>query len=190
MVAFIINALVAGWAGADTFVVTNAGAGRWHTFAMILLVCKHARTHTHLASYCLFITNYRMTQKTHQRLLPAGDSGPSTLRWAIAQSNNRPGRDRIEFALKDGHTTIFTTTPLPAVAAGGEIDIDASTQPRYDARAGPLVTVDGIRHWDTPAVGIHFLGGGGMLRALRVVNINGPGVSVSADGVLLQGNGE
>lgn len=158
-----------------------------HEFA-----CVQACTHTHLASYRLFITNKRMTKKIHQRALTpaAGDSGPSTLRWAIAQSNNRPGRDRIEFALKDSHTTIFTTTPLPAVAAGGEIDIDASTQPKYDARAGPLVTVDGIRHWDTPAVGIHFLGGGGMLRALRVININGPGVSVSADGVLLQGNGE
>lgn len=67
------------------------------------------------------------------------DSGPTTLRAAIAASNASAGADIIKFSLAAGQRTISITTPLSAT---GAVDIDGTSQPGY---AGvPLVRIDGI----------------------------------------------
>jgi len=52
----------------------------------------------------------------------AGDSGNGTLRWAVTQSNSRPGPDRVVFNLPPGETTIYLqSVRLAAVVCMGPV---------------------------------------------------------------------
>ena len=56
------------------------------------------------------------------------DNGPGSLRQAIIDANNRPGRDRIVFAIPgDGPHSLRPLTELPSITA--PVVIDGYTQP-------------------------------------------------------------
>ena len=76
-----------------------------------------------------------------------GNTGPGTLRDAIAQANASPGTDRLVFAPNQNQLTgseflIQPTSLLPTVTGG--LEIDGTTF--HDAASGrPLVRIDGSR---------------------------------------------
>lgn len=69
-----------------------------------------------------------------------GDSGAGSLRWAIDQSNGRPGVDRITFNIPGpGPHAIVILSQLPDLH--DTCDVDGATQPGY--AGSPLVYVSG-----------------------------------------------
>jgi hypothetical protein len=119
------------------------------------------------------------------------DSGPGSLREAIALANNNSGADAIHFAINSGgHATIKPLTALPTLY--GPVTLDATTQPGYVGQplielSGELaasgasgLTVEGLRTWEqSPTIVRGF-----------VINrfASGAGISMSGTGVRIEGN--
>ncbi len=80
------------------------------------------------------------------RVTTAADPGDGlcdatcSLRDAILAANDRPGPDRIAFAVGAGAVRIHPRSPLPALDDAGTV-IDGSSQPGYGGR--PLIYLDG-----------------------------------------------
>ncbi len=80
-----------------------------------------------------------------------GDSGPGSLRWAIDQSNARPGVDRITFNIPGpGPHAIAVLSQLPDIH--DTCDVDGATQPGY--AGSPLVYISG-ENVDGDLLGYH-----------------------------------
>ncbi len=87
----------------------------------------------------------------------AGDSpAKRTLRWAIEQANNRPGRDKITFASWLTGKTIAPASPLPQIIDNRTVidgDIDKDGKPDVAISGRKLTTGSGLgfsgAHWCT-----------------------------------------
>ena len=113
------------------------------------------------------------------------DSGPGTLRQALADANAAPGPDTIAFAIAGaGVRTIAPATPLPGITS--PVTIDGTTQPGYAGQ--PLIELNGS---NTVTIGLRLLAGSGgsTIRGLIVNGFNGPGILVqSSNGSTIAGN--
>ena len=69
----------------------------------------------------------------------AADSGPGSLRQAIADSNATPGSNTIDFGIGSGAQTISLLSALPTIIV--PVLIDGTTQPGYTT--APLIDLDG-----------------------------------------------
>jgi hypothetical protein len=117
-------------------------------------------------------------------LSSTADTGPNTLREAIASANNSPGPDIINFdpgTFPEGNpATISVTTPLPVVDDTSPITIDGT---------GAGVILDGAQLSGGGDNGLVFTAGGGpgdsvRLKAIVVQNFPGAGVVFNNDGPL------
>ena len=121
-----------------------------------------------------------------------GDSGDGSLRWAIDQSNGRPGTDRITFNIPGpGPHFIEPLNQLPDIT--DTADIDGATQPGYAGT--PRIVVSGARVGHTifyhPA-GIIVRANDCVIRALCIQNFVGAGrvdhVNEGGIGLRIHGN--
>jgi parallel beta-helix repeat protein len=81
------------------------------------------------------------TQVTH-----TDDSGAGSLRQAILNANDQPGRQHITFAITaspdaDGRQVILVESPLPAITDA--VEIDGRSQPGHASDGGPVVEISG-----------------------------------------------
>ena len=117
----------------------------------------------------------------------AADGGPGSLRQAIADSNANdtpvPVDDAITFNIPgSGIRTIDLATPLPQV--NGNVTIDATSQPGYEATHTPVVEIDG-EGTGPGAAGLRIASRGPVAAStvlgLIINGFNGPGVIISGD---------
>lgn len=96
----------------------------------------------------------------------SADSGPGSLRQAILDANDNPGRDVIEFDLEPDDLVITPESELPPLL--GPTDVDAKTQPEYFGFA--VVELDG-RLVDTGA-GLWLSHGDSSVEGLAIYGFN------------------
>lgn len=76
------------------------------------------------------------------------DTGDYSLRWAITEATNRPGRDKIVFAPRLAGRSIVLATALPAVSDARTVidgDIDGDGAPDIAINGRNLVIGDGLK---------------------------------------------
>ncbi len=127
------------------------------------------------------------------------DTGAGSLRRAIEDANDNPGKDAIRFVIPGGgvHTIALQST-LDLIL--DPVDIDGSTQPGYVE--SPLIRIDGFEAG--AANGFDFAVGNSMVKAVAVTRfandgivlglegnnvIEGCYVGIAPDGVTAAGNG-
>lgn len=122
-----------------------------------------------------------------------------TLRWAITEANNNPGRDRIVFDLGSGTHTIEIESALPLISDAVELD-GTTTQgfagsPLVElAFVGTEPLIDGLvldQHVGSLLVGLgirHFTGRGVVIQGGAAHRILANYVGVGLDGVTGDGN--
>jgi len=111
------------------------------------------------------------------------DTGPSTLRLAIAQANSNPGLDMITFNIPGGGIkTISPTSPLPAII--DPVIIDGTSQ----LSGTPLIELSGNLA-GTSSNGLAITGGNCVIRGLIINRFQGNGVQISGgSGNRIEGN--
>ena len=115
----------------------------------------------------------------------AADSGAGTLRKAIMDANDSPGKDTIRFAIPGaGVKTIAPTAALPQI--NEPLVIDGYTQPGY---AGlPLIQLNGTSA-GASANGLLVLGGETTIRGLAINRFKLDGIRIEGAGEnVIQGN--
>jgi len=108
------------------------------------------------------------------------DSGPGSLRAAIAGANASAAPAVLDFAV---HGTITLASDLPAIS--NNVKIDATTAPSYAAGGPPVVELDCNSH-----AGLVFASGsdGSQLLGVAVDNARGNGVTLNAGSITLNHN--
>lgn len=112
------------------------------------------------------------------------DSGPGTLRQAIATANTNSGANTIVFQISGtAPFTIVLTNALPAITE--TVAIDATTQPGYTNK--PVIELNGASAGSgTP--GLKFTSGANLLRGLALNRFLAPAVELDGSSNVLQGN--
>lgn len=122
------------------------------------------------------------TKIPHIPATSLANSGPGSLRDAIAVANSDPGPDTIRFSVAG---TIQLESPLPALSdAAGGTGILGFTAPGASAPFSPTVILDGSL--STPGPGLELATSGNRIEGLTLRNFSGPGVAVT--GPLSLGN--
>ncbi len=113
-----------------------------------------------------------------------GDAGQGTLRQAILDANDLPGKDFIRFAIPGpGPYKISLSSGLPQIS--DPVEIDGSSQPGYAGR--PLIEVDGSLAGQVS--GLLILGGDSVVRGLCLNGFQEHGINIeSGGGNLIEGN--
>jgi len=121
-----------------------------------------------------FAASVPVAAQTTHPVTSTADSGPGTLRQAIADANNSSGlpADVIEFDLTgSGPHTIALASDLPAIT--DPVSILGNTQPGY--AGAPLITVDGNGN---AATGLRVRAGNVEVRGLSLVAFSGTGILI------------
>ena len=117
-------------------------------------------------------------------VLNTSDSGPGSLRQAIANANAAAGLDTIAFAIPgSGVHTIVPLTALPAVTDA--VVIDGTTQPGH--AGSPVIELNGASAGSV-ADGLSISGDGVTVKALVVNGWSGSGIVLTGSGCAIQGN--
>jgi hypothetical protein len=133
------------------------------------------------------------------------DSGPGSLRQAIADANTTPSADSVVFNIPGGGLqTITPFTPLPAaLASGGPINIDGTTQPGFASLGTPQIQLGGS--FAPTGGGLSLFAGQSRVRGLIIngfgvdgIALNNAGANIvlgnwiglASDGLTPDGNGE
>lgn len=116
------------------------------------------------------------------------DSGPSTLRQAILDSNATPGQNEVRFSIPGpGPYSIAPTSDLPAIS--NTVTIDATTQPGF---AGlPIIEIDGSRNTGpgNTGNGLRINAPGCTIRGLAINRFNAFGIALGGvSGGTIAGN--
>ncbi len=113
-----------------------------------------------------------------------GGAGPGTLRQAILDANDLPGKDFIRFAIPGaGPHKISLRSGLPQIS--DPVEIDGSSQPGYAGH--PLIEVDGSLAGQVS--GLLILGGDSVVRGLCLNGFQEHGINIeSGGGNLIEGN--
>jgi parallel beta-helix repeat protein len=108
------------------------------------------------------------------------DSGPGSLRSAIAAANKRSSTTTIDFSV---HGTIRLKRGLPAISE--RTVVDGTSAPTYVAGGAPVVAVN-----NNGNCGLKFKGdsSGSQLLGLAVINARGSGVRLDANSITLNSN--
>jgi hypothetical protein len=116
------------------------------------------------------------------QVINTNDSGPGSLRQAIATANAHPGLDTITFNIDAGVQTIATTSSLWIT---DPVIIDGTTQLGYAGT--PLIVVTGV---NAPfATGLTLFTGGNTVKGLVINGFYGAGITIAAGGNnLIAGN--
>lgn len=114
------------------------------------------------------------------------NSGPGSLRQAILDANNTPGRDTIRFDISGaGPHTIRPTSPLPVIT--DPVVIDGWTEPDFAGQ--PIVELDGSLAGNSH--GLVLTAGESLIRGLTINRFDRFGIVISgaaANGNVVQGN--
>ena len=126
-------------------------------------------------------------------VINTNDSGPGSLRQAIADANATPGLDQITFNIPGSGAELekFSITPLTLLPLISDpVVIDATTQPGYDG--APVVVLDGINFVEnTSAPGLGFLAtaSGSTIKGLGITSFGQSGIRLTATkDVVIQSN--
>ncbi|MEO6811103.1 MAG: DUF11 domain-containing protein, partial [Isosphaeraceae bacterium] len=113
------------------------------------------------------------------------DAGQGSLRQAILNTNLRPDRNLINFAIPgQGPFTISPITPLPSI--NYPVILDAQTQPGFQSR--PIIELSGAR-LGVSSDGMVILAGQSTVRGLIVNRFRGNGIALeNQGGNLIEGN--
>jgi hypothetical protein len=113
----------------------------------------------------------------------ANDSGPGSLRDAIAQANANPGADTIKFSIGTGVKTIAPLSALPRITDA--VTIDGTSQPGYAGH--PLIELTGAAKGN-PGPG--YAGFNGLVLVAGSSTIRGLAINRFETGVELDGDGD
>jgi len=112
----------------------------------------------------------------------AADSGPGSLREAIAAANASPGADQINFNIDTGPQTIALASRLPTIT--DQLTIDGTTQSGFSS--SPLIAIDGSR---VDGDGLRIAAGGCLIRGLAIDGFTGgAGVNLLSNNNIVAGN--
>ena len=113
------------------------------------------------------------------------NSGPGTLRQAIADANTNPGKDTITFSLGDPTSlSIAPSTPLPLIT--DPVVIDGTCQPGWSGH--PLVEISGDLA-GSGAVGFEITAGDSKVRGLIINQFHDTGIVIRNNGgSVIEGN--
>jgi titin len=107
------------------------------------------------------------------------DSGPSSLRQAITDSDTHLGSNTIDFAIPGaGVHTIRLLSALPSISDA--VTIDGTTQPGYSGM--PLISLTPSTVDSFTGDGLTLLGGGSTVRGLDIEGFNGNGIRITRGG--------
>jgi uncharacterized repeat protein (TIGR01451 family) len=112
------------------------------------------------------------------------DSGTGSFRQAILDANSDGLSEVIVFNIAGAGPYLITpVTPLPVLST--PVTIDAATQPGY--AGAPLVELNGTLLSGNPA-GIQLNGGNSTVRGLAINRFGGPGILLTTEGNVIEGN--
>ncbi len=111
-------------------------------------------------------------------MINTNDSGPGSLRYAIACAEAKPGTDTVDFAIPGaGPHTIQPLSALPTIQ--NPIIIDATTQPGYSGM--PVIELDGSLA-GAAASGLWLRGGSSTVKGLAINRFSANGITLSFQG--------
>jgi hypothetical protein len=121
------------------------------------------------------------------------DTGPGSLRQAIVNANNHPGRDTITFNIPGpGVHTISPTLALPPLT--DEVSIDGYTQPGASSNtlaigdnAVPLIELNGASA-GASGTGFRLITSNSRIRGLAINRFGDSAIDVNGDGNVIEGN--